>query len=354
MTADQDDQFQEDVLTLFAEEGLEWVGHIKAALEELDKGATPEREPKLYETIIRSLTNLMGSAATVDLASLQQLTLAIILLLQAVRRKTLAPTRPHMAAIRRGLALLSSAIQVLRMAESKMVVVANLESIMQLQAAHIQRVASRLEGVATASPREGAGKEDDAGKERAVLARAVASLLDLAQARPSLLEPSRHLVEWVLRRHHRMLNQEQTGIPATAVSNLLQVSEDLDAHFLKEMQARLAAVATVLRDLKSAAGNAARLTQSLSDALRGIAFLYERAMDVGAMEIAQFLHGLERVLLAVAYQGVVLSPQRLDGLSSRVETGITMARQWVEMGRAEKAEIEKALAPLLNANLARR
>lgn len=354
MMADHEDQFQEEVLTLFAEEGLEWIGHIKAALEELDKGATPEREPKLYETIIRSLTNLMGSAATVDLAALQKLTLAIIPLLQAIRHKKLIPAPAHQAAIRQGLALLSSAIQVLSMAESKMVVVANLENIMQLQAEHIQRVALRLEGVAPASPREEAGKEEDAVNEPPALDRVVASLLDLTQARPSLLEPSRHLVEWVLRRLHRTLDQEQTGIPATTVSNLLQVSEDLDAHFLKEIQARLAAVATVLRDLKSAAGNSASLTQSLSDALRDLAFLYELATDVGAVEIAQFLHGLERVLLAVAYQGVVLSPQRLDGLSSRVETGITMARQWVEMGRAEKAEIEKALAPLLDANLARR
>jgi hypothetical protein len=73
---------------------------------------------------------------------------------------------------------------------------------------------------------------------------------------------------------------------------------------------------------------------------------------VGAGAIAQFLHGLETLLLEVVYKGVALSPQRVDGVAARVEAIITMTRQWVEMGRAEKAAIEKTLVPLLDANLA--
>ena len=85
--ASSEDQFQEEVLKLFAEESLEWVGQIKTALQELETGAPPDREPKLYDTVIRSLTNLMGSAATVDLAALQKLALAMIPLLQAMHSK---------------------------------------------------------------------------------------------------------------------------------------------------------------------------------------------------------------------------------------------------------------------------
>lgn len=344
--ANSEDQFQEEVLKLFAEEGLEWIGQIKAALQELEKGVPPDREPKLYDTVIRSLTNIMGSAATVDLVALQKLAFAMIPLLQAMQHKKLTPQPEHFATIRQGLALLASAVQVLDMAESKTVVVANLESIMQMQADHIQRVVSKLQGVQASPPKE------DAFKERKFLAMVVEALLALKHARPSSLEPSRNLIEFVLRRLHRMLDQETTGITAATVSSLLHQIEGLDNHFLEETQGRLAVVTKVLADLKSAGGKPESQKQKLQDALREISFLYETARDVGAMAIKQFLHGLEILLLEVAYKGVALTPQRVDGVAARVEAISTMARQWVEMGRSEKAAIEKALATLHDASLA--
>jgi chemotaxis protein histidine kinase CheA len=346
--ATDEDQFQEEVLKLFAEEGIGWIAQIRAALQELETGAPPEREPRLYDTVIRSLTNIMGSAATVDLAALQKLALAMIPLLQALQHNKLAPQPEHFAVIRQGLALLASAVQVLNMAESKTVVVANLESIMQLQSEHIRRAVSKLQEVAPAPPKE------DAFKERKFLATVVEALLALKHGRPSSLEPSRNLIELVLRRLHRMLDQETTGITAATVSSLLHQIEGLGSRFLEETQGRLTVIAKVLTDLQSAEGAPESRRQSAQDALRELSFLYEAAMDVGAVEIAQFHHGLESLLLEVAYQGAVPSPQRIAGVASRMEAVITMARQWVEMGRAEKAAIETALAPLLDANLARK
>jgi len=344
--AANEDQFQEEVLKLFAEEGLEWVGQIKTALQELESGAPPEREPKLYDTVIRSLTNLMGSAATVDLTALQKLALTMIPLLQTMQSKKLAPKPEHFVTIRQGLALLASAVQVLDMAESKTVVTVNLESIMQLQAEHIQRVIAKVQGSAPASPKE------EALQERKFLATVVEALLDLKHARPSSLEPSRNLIEFVLRRLHRLLDQETTGITAATVSSLLHQIEGLDEHFLGETRKRLAAVTKVLASLKSAAGKPDTQQRNLQDTLREISLLYETARDVGAIAIAQFLHGLETLLLEVVYKGVTLSPQRIDGVVSRVAAIIAMTQQWVEMGRAEKSAIEKTLAPLLDANLA--
>src|SRR3989338_4461977 len=217
---------------------------------------------------------------------------------------------------------------------------------MQMQADHIQRVVSKLQGVAPSPPKE------DAFKERKFLAMVVEALLDLKHARPSSLEPSRNLIEFVLRRLHRMLDQETTGITAATVSSLLHQIEGLDNHFLEETQERLVVVTKVLTDLKSAGGKPEGQKQKLQDALREISFLYETARDVGAMTISKFLHGLEILLLEVAYKGVALTPQRVDGVSTRVEAVSTMATQWVEMGRLEKAAIEKALATLLDASLA--
>ena len=88
-----EDQFQEEVLQLFAEEGLEWIKQIKVALQELESGPTPDKEKKHYDIILRCLTNLMGSAATVDLTALQKLILTLVPLLQAMQPKKSPPSR---------------------------------------------------------------------------------------------------------------------------------------------------------------------------------------------------------------------------------------------------------------------
>ena len=48
-----EDQFQEEVLQLFAEEGLEWIKQIKVALQELESGVTLDKEKKHYDIILR-------------------------------------------------------------------------------------------------------------------------------------------------------------------------------------------------------------------------------------------------------------------------------------------------------------
>ena len=77
---------------------------------------------------------------------------------------------------------------------------------------------------------------------------------------------------------------------------------------------------------------------------------YETARDVRATAIIQFLHGLETLFLEVVYKGVALDPQRVEAVATRVDSLVAMAQQWVQMGRTEKAAIEKALAPLLDKN----
>ncbi len=134
-----EDQFQEEVLQLFAEEGLEWIKQIKVALQELESGVTLDKEKKHYDIILRSLTNLMGSAATVELAALQKLTLALVPLLQAMQTKKVPAKPEHFATIRQGIALMYASVQVLHMASQRTIVKANLESIMQLQADGLQR-----------------------------------------------------------------------------------------------------------------------------------------------------------------------------------------------------------------------
>src|SRR3989442_2092847 len=146
-----EDQFQEEVLQLFAEEGLEWIKQIKVALQELESGATPDKEKKHYDIILRCLTNLMGSAATVDLTALQKLILTLVPLLQAMQTQKVAAKPEHFATIRQGIALVTASVQVLHMATQRTIPKTNFESIMHLQPTGLQRGVAKWHGFPTAA-----------------------------------------------------------------------------------------------------------------------------------------------------------------------------------------------------------
>src|SRR5688572_15049238 len=99
----QEDQFLEEVLGLFALEAEEWITQGKAALLELERGPSPDREAKLYDTIICGITNLGGSAATVELPALEKLAFALVPLLQAMGRQKGHTPPEQIAALREGL-----------------------------------------------------------------------------------------------------------------------------------------------------------------------------------------------------------------------------------------------------------
>jgi len=346
-----EDQFQEEVLQLFAEEGLEWIKQIKVALQELESGATPDKEKKHYDIILRSLTNLMGSAATVELVALQKLALSLVPLVQAMQAQKVAATPEHFATIRQGIALLTAAVQVLGTASQRMIVKTNLESIMQLQAEGLQRAIAKVQGVVQAAAPTA---KRPVGPQGTYLDQLVQTLLDLKHARPSSLEPSRNLVELVLRRVHRLSDQESAEVTAASAASILRQLERLDERFLEETGRRLETVKQVLVGLKSGAGDPHAQKANLQAGLREISLLYETARNTGATPIVQFLHGLETLLLEVVYRGVALDPQRVEAVTVRVGSLMAMAQQWVEMGRTEQAAIEKALAPLIDKDLTRR
>ena len=342
-----EDQFQEEVLQLFAEEGLEWIKQIKVALQELESGETPDKEKKHYDIILRCLTNLMGSAATVDLTALQKLILTLVPLLQAMQTQKVAAKPEHFATIRQGIALVTASVQVLHMATQRTTAKGNLESIMHLQADGLERAVAKVQGLPKTAAR---AAKRPVSPEGTYLGKIVQALLDLKHARPSALEPNRNLVELVLRRLHRLSDQESADVTAASIASILHQLEWLDVRFLQETRRRLETLQQGIAGLKAGTKDSHAQSANLQDGLREISVLYETARDVRATAIIQFLHGLETLFLEVVYKGVALDPQRVEAVATRVDSLVAMAQQWVQMGRTEKAAIEKALAPLLDKN----
>src|SRR5262245_44698084 len=85
MAADTPDDFQKELVDLFVQEAHEWLQNIHIALDELQQGPVPERHAKLIGTISNGVTNLGGSAATVNLPDVEHASFKAIPLVEALR-----------------------------------------------------------------------------------------------------------------------------------------------------------------------------------------------------------------------------------------------------------------------------
>src|SRR5437879_7176124 len=191
----------------------------------------------------------------------------------------------HSATIRQGIALVAASVQVLHMATQRTIAKTNLESIMQLQADGLQRAVAKVHGLPKAAA---PAAKRPVSPESTYLGKLVQALLDLKHARPSALEPSRNLVELVLRRLHRLSDQESADVTAASIASILHQLEWLDERLLEETRRRVEMLKQVIAGLKAGTRDPHLQKANLQGGLRDISSLYETAREVGATPIVQF------------------------------------------------------------------
>ena len=341
-----EDEFQEEVLRLFAFEALEWVRQLKAALLELEGDPAPDRARALYDVISRSLASLKGSAATVGLSSIENLAGTLVPLLQSMQGKKLVTSSGQYAALRRGLEALSSAVQMLAVAETTTGLKAEWENIGSRLAEALHTAMAEAQAQAPAAALHGTPEEGPAPAAQA--ASMIEALLALKRAPTSFSEPSRNIPEMVLRRIHSALDLDSARVIAASVRRIVQDLEILDERFLEQARQRSKTIAQALAGVKAGAVDSPDQKKSIEMALRETALLYEEARAVDAVTVVQFLHGLESLLMEILYKRVTLPPKRFEAVASRVETLLPMAQRCVEEGRAERAAIEDVLTRVMS------
>ena len=85
MAADTPDDFRKELVDLFVQEAHEWLQNIHVALDELQQNPAPERHAKLIGAILAGVTNLGGSAATINLPDIEQASFEAIPFIEALR-----------------------------------------------------------------------------------------------------------------------------------------------------------------------------------------------------------------------------------------------------------------------------
>jgi hypothetical protein len=307
MSGDTSDEFQKELVDLFVQEAHEWLQNIHVALDELQQGPPPERHAALIGTLTAGVTNLGGSAATINLPDVEQASFAALPFIEAIKDPTKSFSVQDFLSLCKQLGqihtALTSATGVSFEAEAESEVV---------EAAPALSPAEFLETLRTLQSRQA------------------------APAGP--LE--RNLIKTLI---DQMEGQVQAGVQ--------QVGVDVIQGYLDRMAASEEAFAQVVdaqvpgltAKLAALAGQDALANGALEASLQEVMELRAEAQQVNITPAMTFFGGLHSLLSVVGQHRLRLAADRVQAVTGRLTATRTLIHQWVERGRAERTAIAQAL-----------
>ena len=106
-----DEDFRNELVELFALEAEEWLQQAKTAVQDLQREQGAQANPKLLEIIQQALSNLGGSAATVELPDIEKLAYGMLPTLEAIRSESDPASSGHLTSIQESLERLTENIR---------------------------------------------------------------------------------------------------------------------------------------------------------------------------------------------------------------------------------------------------
>jgi chemotaxis protein histidine kinase CheA len=304
MAVDPTDGFQDELVSLFVEEAREWLQNIHVALDELQQGPPPETHAKLIATITAGVTNLGGSAATINLPDVERASFGALPFIDALKdpAKTLS--------VQDFLALCK-------------------------QLGQIHTALTGATGISF--------EDDGSAAEAAMLAVTISPAdflqgLEQLQATP-VSAAGRSLVRTLV---EQMKGQVQAGVERVDVSvihGFLQRVEEAEESFLKQVDDRLPVLTDRIASLSRAGASTKPMALALESSLKDVAQLRTDAQQVNAGMAMTFFAGLQSFLTVVLHQQVLVAAGRVESVKTRLQGMRGAIHQWVEQGRTERAAI---------------
>ena len=303
-----EDAFQQELVDLFAIEAQEWLQQARSALQLLESKPSPDLIPQLVEVIQRGVSNLGGSAATVELPAIEQLAFTILPALESLDQKASSATSQDFAAVREPM----------------------------------EKLAATIQSIAT--PAAGPAPSASSSQPESQSASLIEGLQNLQQALIASSDTNRNLIDLVIQKAGDGSGQSQSRLDAASLNRILKELEGSDEQFLAEVQRRMPLVTEAISGLKQIEDQAPLIKPALAPVLQTVQELQEHAHHAHAAGLMKFFRGLHRFLTVVADQGTTLVRGHLQMVESRLGIVVPMAQQWVEVGRGERAAIGRLLS----------
>ncbi|ULA58130.1 MAG: hypothetical protein LZF60_20180 [Nitrospira sp.] len=304
------DDFQKELIELFGQEAQEWLVQIHAALVELESLPDSDRHTQLIDAVVRGITSLGGSAATVSLPDVERATFALLPFIDTIKDRTTA-TKQDFSTVRE----------------------------------HFRTVIASVK-VAT-----GITLDIDPLPEAAPVPEPMLDFLPLLNALHQLQDEqaaqggmSRSLIPQALQRLEHEARIGAGQITAAKFQELLLTIQHTDAQYLGSLRQDLPGIALQLSRLR--AGGLAVLTSDagFDAALQMIASLQEIAKQTNATPLVTFLTGLQNFLTLVVQRRIDIAAQRLQSVETRILAVASMVEEWIADGQKE-FDMMSRLAP---------
>ena len=306
MSVDTGDDFQKELVDLFVQEAHEWLQNIHVALDELQQGPPPDRHQKLIEIISAGVSNLGGSAATINLPEVEQASFAAFPFIDAIRdpKKTFS--------------------------------VQDFLSLCK-QLGQIHTALTRTTGVSF----------EESGEAAVESIRQTMPIPDFIRALQRLQQTQqltgRNLVQGLIDQMESQLRAGVDQVDVHALHDFLARVSDAEEAFLRTVQQSLPALADKVRSLAIDETQQSQGTEVLEASLRDVSQLRTDAQQVNAAPVMMFLTGLQSLLTVIIQRRVTVATKRLVAVEGRVRSMAGIIQQWVKLGQAERAAINELL-----------
>ena len=307
MSGDTSDEFQKELVDLFVQEAHEWLQNIHVALDELQQGPPPERHAALIGTLTAGVTNLGGSAATINLPDVEQASFAALPFIEAIKD----PTKSF-----------------------------SVQDFLSLckQLGQIHTALTNATGVSF---------ESESETEAVTAAPAVSpeEFLDtlrtlLAKQAPSAGPMERNLIKTLI---DQMEGQVQAGVQQVGVDVIQGYLDRMAASEEAFVQVVDSQMPALTEKLTALAADPAIFGEALDASLQEVTQLRSEAQQVNVTPAMTFFGGLQSLLSIVAQHRVRLAGTRVQAVIGRMTAIREMIHQWVEHGREERTAIAQAL-----------
>ena len=309
MAVETDDEFQKELIALFTQEAQEWLQQIHVALDELQQGPPADRHLKLAHTIKAGLTNLGGSAATINLHEVEQASFFGLPLVEAVED----PSAPLSAAA--FLALCK-------------------------QLGQIHDALTRATGVAF----DAESTIEEVVPVTVPAQEFQSALSDLISRLAGSTAMSCHVTKTIMAQIDGMTRNGVTHCDAASLREVLARGTEVERAYAQTVQRLGPLVADGIGKMAQASiGQWQESTVEWSAMADHAAELWSASQQVNAVEAMTFFTGLQSFLTIVREQRVMPPTSQFKRVEIRLRTMPTIIQEWAEAGRRERGAIEALL-----------
>jgi HPt (histidine-containing phosphotransfer) domain-containing protein len=308
-TQHSDDEFQRELVELFGQEAQEWLVQIDAALIELEAQAAPDRHVQLVEAIVRAITSLGGSAATINLPEVERVTFALLPFIDIVRDRTTANKQDYFT-VRQQFSVVTAAVR-------------------------------EATGLAFGADPPADGRATTT--TTIDLFGLLTSLRDLHETCARTRSWTRHLIQNVIRRLEQEAREGQAQVDSGSFQRMLEELVGADDELFLDLQRTLPEVRRAVDSLKARPACRPLPSDDLMPSLLEVERLHGRAQHIHAAAIATFLAGLRNFMTLLAQRRIGVGSSRLEAVVARIGSVLDMTPAWVQSGREEREAIMKVL-----------